>query len=74
MTEDISKLSETELRKRSQVELTYMLASVMSLDGAKVHALDVMRGMARLGLRFVSVDDNISTDYAESSGETRRNP
>jgi hypothetical protein len=63
MAADVSKLSETELRKSSQVELAYMLAGVMSLDGAKVHALDVMRGMARLGLRFVSEDDNISTDY-----------
>ena len=63
MTVNITDLSETELRKRSQVEVAYMLAGVMSLDGAKVHALDVMRGMARLGLQFVSVDDNISTDY-----------
>jgi hypothetical protein len=67
MPADLTNLSEAEIRSLANQGETYrLLADVMQLNGAGVMIGDVMSGMARLGLRLVSVDDGDPGDNAQA--------
>jgi hypothetical protein len=64
---DLTNLSSAEIASlANQSEAYRSLADVIQLNGAGVMIGDVMAGMARLGLRLVSVDDGDPSDTAQA--------
>ena len=64
---DLTELPKAERRSLAkQGEAARLFADIMQLNGARVRSGDVLDAMARLGLRFVSVDDGDPSANAQA--------